>query len=179
MKILILGIGNILLGDEGVGVHLANFLACNYRFGGTHDVECMDGGTMAQALIPWIVECDRLLLLDCVSVAGAQVGDLYCFDFQQIPQDITWAGSAHEVEMLQTLKLTALMGDLPPTTIIGLVPSILQENTSFDLSPSMLKGAHLAIQKALEILAQWGVCVTPKSTIKSLEAIAQTSYRMI
>ncbi|WP_053827950.1 HyaD/HybD family hydrogenase maturation endopeptidase [Helicobacter heilmannii] len=177
MKILVLGIGNILLGDEGVGVHLCKQLQYNYSFSG-QDVDFMDGGTMAQALIPWIVEYEKILLLDCVSVAGAQVGEVFCFDFVQIPSNITWAGSAHEVEMLQTLKLTALMGDLPPTTIIGLVPEIALENTTFNLSPALQKGAQLATEKALEILTAWGLKATPKPTPLSLQDIANNSYRI-
>ncbi|WP_104742057.1 HyaD/HybD family hydrogenase maturation endopeptidase [Helicobacter ailurogastricus] len=177
MKILVLGIGNILLGDEGVGVHLCNQLRHNYTFSG-QSLAFMDGGTMAQALIPWIVEYDRILLLDCVSVAGASMGEVFCFDFENVPSNITWAGSAHEVEMLQTLKLTALMGDLPPTTILGLIPEIVSDTTTFELSPKMLRGAQLAKEKALEILQQWGVRATPQPKPLSLQEIANNSYRM-
>ncbi|BCZ19170.1 Quinone-reactive Ni/Fe hydrogenase HydD [Helicobacter sp. NHP19-012] len=174
---MVLGIGNILLGDEGVGVHLCNQLQHNYTFSG-QDLDFMDGGTMAQALIPWIVEYDQILLLDCVSVAGAGVGEVFCFDFENIPSNITWAGSAHEVEMLQTLKLTALMGDLPPTTIIGLIPKIVPDNTTFNLSPAMLEGAQTAKAKALEILQAWGVTATPKPAPLDLQGIANNSYRI-
>lgn len=45
MKILVLGIGNILFGDEGIGVHLSNFLKLNYRFSGENEVDFVDGGT--------------------------------------------------------------------------------------------------------------------------------------
>ncbi|MFC3847608.1 HyaD/HybD family hydrogenase maturation endopeptidase [Helicobacter baculiformis] len=177
MDILVLGVGNILLGDEGVGVHLCHQLKCSYHFTHKGKLTFMDGGTMAQALIPWIVEYDRILILDCVSVVGAQVGALYCFDFDQIPAEITWAGSAHEVEMLQTLKLTALMGDLPLTTIIGLVPAIMQDRTTFELSPDLLQGARLAKEHALKILAQWGVRATLKAKAQDLQQIAYQSYR--
>ncbi|WP_104637280.1 HyaD/HybD family hydrogenase maturation endopeptidase [Helicobacter felis] len=178
MDILVLGVGNILLGDEGVGVHLCNQLAHNYAFDYPHQLEFMDGGTMAQALIPWIVEYNKVLILDCVSVANARVGEVFCFDFENIPPEITWAGSAHEVEMLQTLRLTALMGDLPPTTIIGLVPSIVQEHTTFELSAEMLQGAQVARDCALEILSKWGVRISAKANVQSLTEIAQHSYRM-
>ncbi|WP_121020705.1 HyaD/HybD family hydrogenase maturation endopeptidase [Helicobacter vulpis] len=178
MDILVLGVGNILLGDEGVGVHLCHQIARNYDFTYPHKLEFMDGGTLAQTLIPWIVEYDRLLILDCVSVAGARVGEVFCFEFENIPPEITWAGSAHEVEMLQTLRLTALMGDLPPTTIIGLVPSIAPAQTTFDLSPAMLEGARVAQERALQILAQWGARATLKAQAQDLQEIARHSYKM-
>ena len=85
MKILILGIGNILFGDEGIGVHLSNYLKVNYTFTPSDpsnpvEVEIVDGGTLAQMLIPLITSYDKVLILDCVSVDGAEIGDVYAFD---------------------------------------------------------------------------------------------------
>ncbi|WP_394986524.1 hydrogenase maturation protease, partial [uncultured Helicobacter sp.] len=82
MKILILGIGNILFGDEGIGVHLSNYLKVNYSFAPSDpanpvEVEIVDGGTLAQMLIPLITSYDKVLILDCVSVDDAQIGDVY------------------------------------------------------------------------------------------------------
>lgn len=71
MKILILGIGNILFGDEGIGVHLSNLLKLNYSFEGEHEVDIVDGGTMAQHLIPIITNYDRVLILDCIDADNA------------------------------------------------------------------------------------------------------------
>ncbi len=115
MKILILGIGNIIFGDEGIGPHLANLIDKKYIFSSQeHIVDIVDGGTLAQRLIPIITEYDRVILIDCVNVDNGEVGDVYSFDFDKVPDFITWNGSAHEVEMLQTLQMIELMGDLPP-----------------------------------------------------------------
>ena len=117
MKILILGIGNILFGDEGIGVHLSNFLKVNYTFSGEHSLDIIDGGTMAQHLIPIITQYDRVLILDCIDADDAKIGDVYFFDFSAIPDNITWAGSAHEVEMLQTLKMQNIVLPVVPSYI--------------------------------------------------------------
>ena len=77
MKILVLGVGNILFGDEGIGVHLCNYLKVNYRFQTQHELDFIDGGTLAQSLIPLITSYDEVLILDCVSVEGASVGEVY------------------------------------------------------------------------------------------------------
>jgi len=115
LKVLILGIGNVLFGDEGIGPHLANLIEQKYSFSSTeHSVDIIDGGTLAQRLIPIITEYDRVLLIDCVQVDDAEIGDVYSFDFDKVPDCITWNGSAHEVEMLQTLQMIEMMGDLPP-----------------------------------------------------------------
>ena len=176
MKILVLGIGNILFGDEGIGVHLSNYLKLNYRFEGEHEVECVDGGTLATMLIPLITSYDRVLILDCVSVNGASVGEVYCFDFDNVPNIITWAGSAHEVEMLQTLRLTAISGDLPPVKIIGIIPEVIGEDTAFTLSSAVKEGAKLMEKLALDYLSELGikaVCVDHRD----LQEVANGSFR--
>ncbi|PAF42003.1 HyaD/HybD family hydrogenase maturation endopeptidase [Helicobacter sp. 11S03491-1] len=176
MKILILGIGNILFGDEGIGVHLCNFLKLNYAFRGDHDIDIIDGGTMAQMLIPIITSYDKVLILDCVSVDNEKIGEVYYFDFDNVPNTITWAGSAHEVEMLQTLKLTQLLGDLPPVKIIGIVPQVIGEQTAFRLSEEVKKGAVVAEKLAVGYLLDLGVEVE-KIGNKDLQEIANFSFR--
>ena len=77
-----MGIGNVLFGDEGVGAHMANLLEEKYRFiSNEHQVDVVDGGTLAQRLIPIITDgYERVVLIDCVSVDGAKIGDVYCFN---------------------------------------------------------------------------------------------------
>ena len=88
-----LGIGNILFGDEGIGVHLSNYLKVNFAFTSSeHRVEFIDGGTLAQALIPLIVEYDYVLMLDSVDVHNGKIGDVYSFPFSALPEQVTWGG---------------------------------------------------------------------------------------
>ncbi|PAF53735.1 hydrogenase expression/formation protein [Helicobacter sp. 13S00482-2] len=176
MNILVLGIGNILFGDEGIGVHLSNLLKLNYAFSGEHKVDIIDGGTMAQLLIPIITSYDRVLILDCVSVENNEIGEVYYFDFDNVPDCITWAGSAHEVEMLQTLKLTQLLGDLPPVKIIGIVPEVIGEDTAFKLSDEILRASVLAERLAIKYLQELGVQVD-KVACKDLQQIANFSFK--
>lgn len=176
MNILVLGIGNILFGDEGIGVHLSNLLKLNYDFEGDHKVDIIDGGTMAQVLIPTITSYDNVLILDCVSVENEQIGEVYYFDFDNVPDSITWAGSAHEVEMLQTLKLTQLLGDLPPVKIIGIIPEVIGEDTAFTLSDEVKKGAVLAEKLAIKYLQELGVKIHEKDS-RDLQEIANFSFR--
>lgn len=176
MKLLVLGIGNILFGDEGIGVHLCNYLKLNYRFSGANEVEFVDGGTLASMLIPLITSYDKVLILDCVSVNGAQIGEVYAFDFDNVPHIITWAGSAHEVEMLQTLRLTAINGDLPPVKIIGIIPEVIGEDTAFTLSEPVKQGAQLMASLALEWLAENGID-SVRVDNRELQEVADGSFR--
>lgn len=176
MKILILGIGNILFGDEGIGVHLSNLLKLNYKFSGEHSVDILDGGTMAQHLIPVISEYDSVLIIDSIDADDAKIGDVYFFDFTAIPNSITWAGSAHEVEMLQTLQMIEMLGDLPPTKILGIKPFIIGENTTFDLTQEVLQGAKIMESRAIKYLESLGVIVE-KINDQDLQEIARFSYK--
>jgi hydrogenase maturation protease len=177
MKILVLGIGNILFGDEGIGVHLVNYLDEKYEFSGPHQVDLIDGGTLAQRLIPIIVEYDKVFIFDTVDVDEGKVGDVYFFDFLNVPECVSFQGSAHEVEMLQTLEMIHMMGDLPETKIIGVVPYVIGEDTTFSITEPVLKAAKLMEKILIDELKKLGVEVRVKNPNVSLQEIAKISYK--
>jgi len=177
MKILILGIGNILFGDEGIGVHLVNYLDEKYNFKGEHQVDLIDGGTLAQRLIPIIVEYDKVFVFDTVDVDEPNIGDVYFFNFLDVPDCVHWQGSAHEVEMLQTLEMIHMMGDLPDTKIIGVVPYVIGEDTTFTITEPVLKAAKLMENILISELKKLGVEVEIKNPNASLQEIARESYK--
>lgn len=184
MKVLVLGIGNILFGDEGIGVHLMNYLKLNYKFtppldsskNPIHSLEFIDGGTLAQALIPLIVEYDFVLILDTVDASGGNIGDVYSFPFDALPRQVSWAGSAHEVEMLQTLRLTQIMGDLPRIHIVGIIPEIIGEDTTFELSQELLANVFTMEKEAITQLESLGFKATKIDSPLPLQQIASKSY---
>ena len=156
MKILLLGIGNILFGDEGVGVHFIHYIRQKYRFEGKHHLDIVDGGTLAQRLIPIIVEYDQIIIVDTINAPGVKAGELYFFDFDAVPSSVDWQGSAHEVEMLQTLNMMELLGDRPPTMIMGVVPTVI-EMTEFSLSQRVADAVPLMEETLLNYLKTLGV----------------------
>ena len=177
MKILVLGIGNILFGDEGIGVHLINYLNEKYNFK-NHQVDLIDGGTLAQRLIPIIVEYDKVFIFDTVDVDEPNIGDVYFFNFLEVPECISWQGSAHEVEMLQTLEMIHLMGDLPETKIIGVVPYVIGEDTTFTITEPVKKAAKLMEKILIDELKKLGVEVEIKNPNVDLQEIARESYKI-
>jgi hydrogenase maturation protease len=177
MKILVLGIGNILFGDEGIGVHLANYVDEKYDFKGPHQVDVIDGGTLAQRLIPIITDYDKVFIFDCVDVDDAKIGDVYFFDFREVPECVSWQGSAHEVEMLQTLQMIEMMGDLPETKIIGVVPYVIGEDTTFSITTEVQKAAELMEKILITELKKLGVEPVVKNSNVKLTQIAKESYK--
>ena len=179
MNILILGIGNILFADEGMGAHMTHYIDEKYNFESSeHKVEIMDGGTLAQGLIPYIVKYDYVILIDCIEADGGEPGDVYFFDFDNIPKGIKWDGSAHEVEMLQTLQMMEMHGDRPETKILGLIPKRLYtEETTFELSTEILGSVDLMENIITKHLTKMGINVLVKKENVLMPEIANISFK--
>lgn len=118
-------------------------------------IRFIDGGTLASFLMPTMAEFDEILLVDCIDAEGAKGGEVYFFDYDAMPKQISWSGSAHEVEMLQTLQMMDLCGDLPHVKIIAVVPRRIEE-ASFKLSSVILESSKIMEKTALKYLSDLG-----------------------
>ena len=145
-----------MFSDEGIGVHFAKMLQKNYTFkSDKHSIEFIDGGTLANLLMPILAEFDEILLIDCIDADDADIGDVYFFDYEVMPNMIKWSGSAHEIEMLQTLQMMELCGDMPKTHILGVVPKRI-EPMSFTISDELQKSSQVMEKQALNFIASLG-----------------------
>lgn len=118
-------------------------------------IRFIDGGTLASFLMPTMAEFDEILLVDCIDADGAKGGEVYFFDYEAMPKQISWSGSAHEVEMLQTLQMMDLCGDLPHVKILAVVPRRIEE-ASFKLSSVILESSKIMEKTALKHLSDLG-----------------------
>jgi len=165
LRILILGIGNILFTDEGIGVHLAKLFEEKYEFiSNEHSIEIVDGGTLAQRLIPIIVDYDYVIIIDCIDTDDSKIGEVYFFDFDNIPNCISWNGSAHEIEMFQTLHMIELAGDRPTTKILGVIPKRI-DDTKIDLSDEIIESSKLMEKTLIKHLNSLNIELKEKNSI--------------
>lgn len=149
-----------MFSDEGIGVHITKMIEKNYTFSSKeHTITFVDGGTLANILIPIIVKYDHVVVIDCIDADDGEIGDVYFFDYEDMPKMINWSGSAHEVEMLQTLQMIELLGDRPETKIVGVIPKRI-EPLSFDLSDEMLKSVPVIEKTILSHLEKFGFKIT-------------------
>ena len=118
-------------------------------------IRFIDGGTLASFLMPTMAEFDEILLVDCIDADGAKGGEVYFFDYDAMPKQINWSGSAHEIEMLQTLQMMDLCGDLPHVKILAVVPQRIEE-ASFKLSSVILQSSKIMEKTALKYLSDLG-----------------------
>ena len=175
MKVLVLGIGNVMFSDEGVGVHLCRMVERKYKFTSSeHTVDFIDGGTMAEHLIPIIVQYDYLIIYDCVDANDGEIGDVYFFDFEDVPESINWQGSAHEVEMLQTLTMMDMVGDRPPTRIIGIIPEVVNE-TTFRMTEPVIKGSKTMENVFIKHMKELGFSVEVVDKDLDIQKVANTA----
>jgi hydrogenase maturation protease len=123
MKVLILGIGNLLLTDEGIGVHAAQSLLHDYTL--PNGVEVIDGGTVGLELLPLIAEADHLILLDAVNT-GNPPGTIIRLDDDQVPALFRTKLSPHQVGLSDVLAAIHLTGEPPDhLTLFGVEPASL------------------------------------------------------
>ncbi len=126
-RILVLGVGNLLLGDEGVGIHALRALA---RRELPPHVELLDAGTPGFDLLHLIQGYDKVLIIDAVD-AGQEPGAVLRFDLD----DVSFASSGpalslHQTEVLEVLQLTECIGRAhPPIVIYGIQPESLEWGT--------------------------------------------------
>ena len=135
----------------------ADFIAINPAApsNSADQIRFIDGGTLASFLMPTMAEFDEILLVDCIDAEGAEGGEVYFFDYDAMPKQISWSGSAHEVEMLQTLQMMDLCGDLPHVKILAVVPRRIEE-ASFKLSSVILESSKIMEKTALKHLSDLG-----------------------
>ncbi|MTI14552.1 HyaD/HybD family hydrogenase maturation endopeptidase [Sansalvadorimonas verongulae] len=177
MKTLLLGIGNVLFADEGVGVHFVNYIQENYSIipPAQQTLDMLDGGTLAQGLTPIICNYDQLIVVDTVNAGDASPGEVYFFDFDNAPPEIDWQGSAHEVEMLQTLTMMEMVGDRPKTWILGVVPTVLEPMT-LGLTEQILAAIPLMETALIKQLESLGFSCERVNNI-SIESLIPDSYK--
>ncbi len=118
-RVTILGLGNILLQDEGFGVHFVRSIAGKYRFDG--DVQIVDGGTLGYRLLDTVCSAGRIVAIDVIKVDD-EPGSIYRFNRQEMELRMPEPTSAHEVEFLNVLYQAEIMGELPETTFLCIVP---------------------------------------------------------
>lgn len=153
MKILVLGIGNILLSDDGVGVHIVNKLKDEYAF--PDNVTLIDGGTKGLDLLPLLEGRDKVLLVDAANFKK-EPGTIDTVIGDNIPAFLSQKLSVHQIGIPDMLFAARLMGITPPEMcLIGIQPKSME--TSTDMSEEIKGKFDDLYVKVLEKLREWGV----------------------
>jgi hydrogenase maturation protease len=150
--VTVLGVGNLLCTDEGVGVHAVRALAERHR-DDAPDVEFLDGGTLGLNLLPFIEDSSSLLILDAVD-RGAPPGTVIELAGDAIPQYAGIKLSEHQVTLQEVLGLARIRGRLPPRMLlVGMQPADL--GTGDTLSPVATAALPEIVARAEKTLGEW------------------------
>ena len=147
--ILVLGLGNILLHDDGLGPNLLSELAKRYQ---NHEsVEFMDGGTQGMALLDRIADRQALVVLDAVAT-GHEPGCVCVLEGQDVLRFATSrAATAQEGNAGELLATAAFLGELPDKCyIVGVEPKVVE--SGLGLSPDVHRSLKAALRKAQSVV---------------------------
>lgn len=130
-NILVLGLGNVLLGDDGVGIHVVE--ALRQRDGDNGEVLLRDGGTIGMALLPDIEAADSLIVVDATVFEGS-AGAVAVFEGGRMDEKLrAKPSSVHEVALADLMAAATLMGSWPKQrALVGIRPA----NIDWGLVPS-------------------------------------------
>ncbi len=143
---MVLGVGNALLTDEGVGVKAIKELE---KMDFPEGVEFVDGGTAGYGLIPMIEGASKLIVIDAVD-ADAEPGTIYRFTPEDVAADDKAPEarfSLHDVGLIEALQLAKFMGNDCETVIFGIQPKSLE--WGLELTPELQE----KLPRLLELVA--------------------------
>ncbi|MCK9930278.1 HyaD/HybD family hydrogenase maturation endopeptidase [Frankia sp. Mgl5] len=155
--VLVLGIGNELLGDDGVGVVAARRLGTPPIPG----VDVLDGGTLGLMLMPYLAGRDAVLILDAVSTAHGRPGDVIVIPDGDVRRGHGVRATAHDIGLVDALAATELAGCAPRhVALVGVVPESVTER--WGLSSLLESRVDALVDAARSVLAEWSVLVEQK-----------------
>jgi hydrogenase maturation protease len=144
-KIAVLGMGNVLFKDEGIGIHLIHALK---NFPDIESVDLIDGGTSPQ-VIDLVRDADRLIVVDA-AYGGEEPGSVYRIKPEHVKNQKPY--SIHELNVLQMLWTLNITGKSPKITIIGIEPKEI--DWGLELSPELEQRLPRITEFLLEIIRE-------------------------
>ena len=157
-NIAVIGIGNILMKDEGVGCHAANLLLSEYEF--KPEITIIDAGTTGTDLLPYLEEHDRIIILDAVEFEQ-EPGFIGSIENDDILTRLTTKMSMHHMGITDVLS-TAKLLDIVPSQLflLGMQPKDI--SVGMELTDVVRQRLTRMLEVAIMKLDEWGVKVQKK-----------------
>jgi len=156
-KTVVLGVGNILLSDEGFGVRVAEALSQRFRF--PDAVEVLDGGTLGIELMRFLDGAERLILIDAIH--GTEPGSFRIIQGDDVRLYFQEKVSLHEMGIQEVLaSLVVMEKPIAEIVVIGVVPVSL--DIGLDLTPLVASRIDEAVTSVIRQLHDWGLECTAR-----------------
>lgn len=165
----LLGVGNILEGDDGIAVYATAFLEANYSF--VSDITIINGGVEGINLLDVFIEHDRVVILDAIDIEDAP-GSIYHIPAAELSGYGLGSGGAHEVGVMQCIDMLILMDKpVPESSVVGIVPQRVE--VGIGLSETLADAFDRYIATVLQILGRSGVEARPKRVLQTQEQLIE------
>lgn len=154
MSSVVLGLGNILLTDDGAGVHAAQALA--QRLHSPAGIRVLDAGTLSFTLLQYLHDTDNLIAFDAAKF-DAQPGEVRCLQCESMDAflaDGARRRSVHEVGLGDLLGMARLEGTLPPRRALICIQAA-EIGWGLEPTPLVRAGVQVAAHQGLRLLEQW------------------------
>jgi hydrogenase maturation protease len=151
-RILVMGVGNPLMRDDGVGPRVVEMLLAGYRF--PDNVEVVDAGTMSYMILDLFRDIDRLIIIDAVRETGHPAGTVT----KMTPEEIApnqMPHSMHDIALIDVLQAADLMGTAPLAVAIAVQIDTIEEWV-LELSPACEAAVPIAAAAVLDELTSLG-----------------------
>jgi len=156
-RILVLGVGNILFTDEGIGVRCIELMQEKFTF--SDNVTLMDGGTLGTKLMGPILESDYLIVCDAV-LSDDKPGSVYRLIGDDLRKSLAFRDSMHQTDLVDTLGMCELVGNRPEAVVIGMEP-FDYESMALELSPTALSSMPVMVESVIREIENAGGTCTP------------------
>ncbi len=157
ISVLVLGIGNLVMSDDAVGVLVAQRIQEQYRF--ADNVEIVDGGTLGLDLLPKLENITNLIMIDAVET-GLKAGTCVRLCGQELPIALQTKISPHQMGLKDLLAVSELMGHSPKEMVlIGVQPGSIE--MEFGLTADVEAQLETLVSNVLDELTNWGIIATP------------------
>jgi len=155
-KNIVIGVGNLLFCDDGIGVIAVRYLRENYEF--EPELELLDGGTLGFGLIDYFLNYDNVFIIDTIS-ANDEPGTLYKIPSDELLGSGRYKNTAHEVEVVQMLEACELHGKRAKITVFGIIPEDIN-SVKIGLSQVLNAKFESLTKVIIQALEELGVKVT-------------------
>lgn len=153
MRIVILGVGNLLLSDEGLGPRAIASIHRDYLL--PPEVEVVDGGVSGMELLDYVAAVDHLVIIDAIA-AGQPPGELVRLTDAQIPKVFRQKLSLHHVGLAEVFAAALLTGEAPRHMVaVGVAPVSLA--LAAELTPAVAAQLPTVIEMALDEVRALGL----------------------
>jgi hydrogenase maturation protease len=160
MSILVLGLGNSIMTDDGFGVRAVNTLSSRYHFQG--EVTLVDGGTLGLDLLPYLEGVESLLIIDALDMRK-EPGRIFRLEGEEVPRAFASKLSVHQMGLQDLLAVAELQGHVPNRLVVwGVQPESIEMGT--ELTPAVKKAVVAVIDNILDELQGWGISYAIRGT---------------